>query len=154
MTTRCIVAATGTAMLALVLAGCSTVNADCKDMRVGECKVQAARFMTDTTMSVDGLGGAGVNYSSSPNAQAMTDTMKALTDALALALARGGQSVSLPPPGSEFEGSRGVPPMLQMKPVPPLCPAMGPVARVTPSSVYIERVVETKDGPLALYEGI
>jgi hypothetical protein len=137
----------------LVLAGCAMGSTDCKDTRVGECKVQFARLMTDTSLTVDSLGGAGMSYSSSPNAQAMTDTMKALTDALALALARGAPQTSSTP-GEEFTESRGVPPMPPIPREKPICPAMGTVARVTPPSVYIERMTETKDGPLALYEGI
>jgi hypothetical protein len=151
---RILIAAMGTAMLALVLVGCAMGSTDCKDTRVGECKVQFARLLTDTSLGVKGLGGSSIDYSSSPNAQAMTDTMNALTNALSLALVRGAPQASLPPPGEEFTGSRGAPYMPPVKPVPPLCPAMGTVARVTTPSVYIERVIETKSGPLAIYEGI
>jgi hypothetical protein len=65
------------ACLAL-LAGCSTADLDCVDLRQGACKVHFTRFATDTSASFSGPEGLGFTYSSSPNAAAISELAAAV----------------------------------------------------------------------------
>jgi hypothetical protein len=62
----------------LLLAGCSTADLDCADLRQGACKVHFTRFATDTSASFTGPEGLGFTYSSSPNAAAIAELAAAV----------------------------------------------------------------------------
>jgi hypothetical protein len=133
-----------------LLAGCANTQAECEDMRVGKCKITSNRLLLDQSLNVEGMGGASISQSSSPEAEAMGQVLGLLGTVLNSALT--GRLPQLSEQEQQLRNS--------LPPLPPLpgearaCPAMGPVSRITPRVSHVGHVEQVGGLPWIMFEAI